>query len=324
MESFSIYFASSGITTYFFLPPLVAFCVSIFTSMAGLSGAVLLLPFQMSYLGFTSPAVSSTNLVYNIVAIPSGAYRYAREGRLAWPLAWIIIAGTLPGVFIGYYLRVWVLPDPAAFKLFVGCVLLYISVRLLYESWFSFRDRRRGREGLDRAGQTGIAGKTRNEMPPHINSSGGMRIEGAKLRLSKVEYSFQGQTFSFSTLGMFLLSLFAGLIGGAYGVGGAALIAPFCVFLFGLPIHTIAGAAMVGAFFTSVVGVFFYSVIPTGTRLSCAPDWPLGILFGLGGFAGTYCGARLQKFVPPMVLKVVLGVIIFLLSASYILQYFSD
>ncbi len=25
---------------------------------------------------------------------------------MAWPLTWVVIAGTLPGVFIGYYLRV--------------------------------------------------------------------------------------------------------------------------------------------------------------------------------------------------------------------------
>lgn len=85
-------------------------------------------------LGFTSPGVSSTNFVYNIVAIPSGVYQYFKEGRMAWPLTWVIIVGTLPGVFIGYYLRTLYLPDPRAFKLFVGLVLLYISSRLLYET----------------------------------------------------------------------------------------------------------------------------------------------------------------------------------------------
>ncbi|HSB32861.1 MAG TPA: sulfite exporter TauE/SafE family protein, partial [Nitrospirota bacterium] len=125
-------FPVSGVKTWVFLPPLVAFVVSSLTSMAGVSGAFILLPFQMSVLGFTSPAVSSTNFVYNIVAIPSGVYRYFKEGRMAWPLTWVVIIGTLPGVFIGYYLRILYLPDPRAFKLFVGMVLLYIGGRLLY------------------------------------------------------------------------------------------------------------------------------------------------------------------------------------------------
>ena len=126
-------FPVSGVETSIFIPPLVALVVSFFTSMGGVSGAFLLLPFQMSVLNYTSPSVSATNFVFNIVAIPSGVYRYIKEGRMAWPLTWIIIVGTLPGVFIGYYLRVFYLPDPGTFKLFVGCVLLYIGIRLLYE-----------------------------------------------------------------------------------------------------------------------------------------------------------------------------------------------
>ena len=133
MELFYMLFPVSGVKTYIFIPPLVAFIISFFTSMGGVSGAFLLLPFQMSFLHFTSPAVSSTNFLYNIVAIPSGVYRFIKEGRMAWPLTIVVILGTLPGVFIGYYIRVLYLPDPRAFKLFVGCVLMYIGTRLLYE-----------------------------------------------------------------------------------------------------------------------------------------------------------------------------------------------
>src|SRR4030043_1229520 len=128
-----MYFETAGVEVAPWIPPLVALVVSFFTSMGGVSGAFLLLPFQMSFLNFTSPSVSATNFVFNIVAIPSGVYRYLKEGRMAWPLTWVVIAGTLPGVFIGYYIRVFYLPDPRPFKLFVGCVPLYIGVRLVYE-----------------------------------------------------------------------------------------------------------------------------------------------------------------------------------------------
>src|SRR5512134_2885199 len=105
-------FPVSGVDTPVWVPPLVALVVSFFSSMGGVSGAVLLLPFQMSVLGFTSPAVSPTNLVFNIVAIPSGLYRYAREGRLIPPLTWVVVAGTVPGVMAGQLLRFSWLPDP--------------------------------------------------------------------------------------------------------------------------------------------------------------------------------------------------------------------
>lgn len=127
MDLLNMTFPISGVTTNILLPPLISMVISFFTSMGGISGAFLLLPFQMSVLNYTAPSVSGTNHVFNIVAIPSGVYRYIKEGRMAWPLTWVVIAGTLPGVFIGYYLRVLYLPEPKTFKLFVGCVLLYIG-----------------------------------------------------------------------------------------------------------------------------------------------------------------------------------------------------
>ena len=52
------------------------------------------------------------------------------------------------------------------------------------------------------------------------------------------------------------------------------------------------------------------------------PDWPLGFLFGIGGFVGIYLGARCQKFVPQKYIKLILGIIIVFLAIRYISQYF--
>jgi len=46
------------------------------------------------------------------------------------PLTWVVVAGTLPGVFIGAILRVAYLPDPKNFKLFAAGVLLYVGLRM--------------------------------------------------------------------------------------------------------------------------------------------------------------------------------------------------
>ena len=84
--------------------------------MAGITGAFLILPFQMSFLGFTTPSVSATNFLYNVVGTPGGIFRYMREGRMVWPLAAAITIGTLPGVLAGYYIRVSFLPEPRTFN----------------------------------------------------------------------------------------------------------------------------------------------------------------------------------------------------------------
>src|ERR1035441_2354127 len=86
-----MHFPISGVDCPVWLPPLVAFLVALLTTPAGISGAFLLLPFQMSVLGFVSRAVTPTNLVYNIFATPGGIYRYIHERRMNWALAGAII-----------------------------------------------------------------------------------------------------------------------------------------------------------------------------------------------------------------------------------------
>src|SRR3954462_2007948 len=109
-------FPTSGVEVNPLIPLLVAFLVSALTAPAGVSGAFLLLPFQVSVLGFTSPAVSPTNLVYNVFSTPGGVYRYVREGRGVWLLAWPVIGGPLPGAFVGALLRVTLPSNPPAFE----------------------------------------------------------------------------------------------------------------------------------------------------------------------------------------------------------------
>jgi hypothetical protein len=318
-----MYFETAGVEVTPWIPPLVAMVVSFFTSMGGVSGAFLLLPFQMSVLNFTSPSVSATNFVFNIVAIPSGVYRYLKEGRMAWPLTWVVIIGTLPGVFIGYYLRVLYLPDPRTFKLFVGCVLLYIGARLLYEMTGKAKTGKSKMKELEekfreRSKQIKDQQKSRvaSGLPPEAV------VKTISVRLTRIEYEFWGERFSYSTIAMFFLAFAVGIIGGTYGIGGGAIIAPFCVAVFHLPVYTIAGAALMGTLITSVAGVVFYSIIPAKAGMVTSPDWLLGFLFGAGGFVGIYLGARFQKFVPQKAIKLMLGTIIIFLAIRYISQYF--
>lgn len=304
MDIFNVYFPVSGVNTNIFLPPFVALFISFFTSMGGVSGAFLLLPFQMSVLNYTAPSVSGTNHVFNIIAIPSGVYRYIREGRMAWPLTVVIVAGTLPGVFIGYFVRVLYLPDPKAFKLFVGFVLLYMGLRLF-------------KEVIGSAGKTPSKGL--RDILRETTSPDRAIVKTISFSLKRVEYEFLGERFSFSTLSMFSLALVVGIIGGAYGIGGGSIIAPFCISFYGLPVYTVAGAALMGTFITSLTGVIFFTFIPS-TQLSTVPDWRLGILFGIGGLIGMYLGARTQRFVPQRFIKTLLAVILLVVAIRYILS----
>jgi uncharacterized membrane protein YfcA len=318
-----VLFQTAGIEVAPWLPPLVAFVISFFTSMGGVSGAFLLLPFQMSALGYTNPSVSATNQVFNIVAIPSGVYRYWREGRMVWPLTWVVVAGTLPGVLVGAFIRIVYLPEPRTFKVFAAGVLAYIGVKMISELTGKKKANSSGTGGGEQRFQEMVRlyltsaadrGKTTHAWSP---------VTVTHFTMRRLGYTFYDERFDVSFWGIFLLSLVVGVIGGIYGIGGGSIIAPFFISFFGLPVYTVAGAALMGTFVTSVAGVAFYQAIaPFYPDLSVAPDWLLGILFGIGGMAGMYLGARCQKLVPARAIKWMLAGIIILTAAKYVIDFF--
>lgn len=289
-------FPVSGVTVSPLVPLLAALGISTFTSMGGVSGAFVLLPFQVSVLGFTSPAVTPTNHLFNVVAIPSGVVRYVREGRMVWPLTGVIILGTLPGVLGGSLARVFLLPDPRDFKLFMGLVLLLIGGRLLLKV---------------------LRGQGARPAP-----GGAFRVEVRRFDWRRLEYTFGGRLHGISCPVLLGLTAVIGVIGGAYGVGGGAIIAPFLVSMFDLPVHTIAGATLCGTCLTSLLGVGFFAVArPLLGVAGVSPDWLLGLLLGAGGFAGMYIGARLQRRVPSRAIEGLLALVVTGLAASYVVGY---
>lgn len=297
-----ITFPVSGVTTWAFIPTLLAFIVSFFTSMGGVSGAFILLPFQMSVLHYTAPSVSGTNQLFNIIAIPSGVLRYVKEKRMLWPLTWVVIIGTLPGVVIGAWVRLEYLPNPKEFKLFAGFLLFYIGIKLLVDT---LKNRKSDLRNNDRSKQ-----KT------------DFIITETRVSLKYVKFRFGGEDYSFSVPGIFSICFIVGIIGGIYGIGGGSIIAPFFVAFFHLPVYAVAGAALMGSFVTSIAGVIMYQVLaPAYSNMVVAPDWFLGLLFGAGGVAGMYLGAKCQKHVPANAIKLILCFCVLFIASKYIVDF---
>lgn len=284
-----------------FVPPLVAFAVSFFTSMGGISGAFLLLPFQMTFLGYTNTSVSATNQLYNVFSNPGGVFRYYREKRMLWPLSWIVMAGAVPGVVIGGLVRINWLADVRPFKLFVALVLLGIGLEMIRDlfGWMRFKP-----------------------APKYEQSPPKPYVEVVERNLSRVSYTFDGYLYSFSVPILLFYSIAVGLVGGIYGIGGGAIIAPFLVSVFHLPIYTVAGATLAATFVNALAGVLFYIAIsPLYPDLSIAPDWGMALLLSLGGLLGMYFGAKFQKCISPVLLKWMLVVILFGTVIAYFVEF---
>ncbi|WP_217225280.1 sulfite exporter TauE/SafE family protein [Streptomyces anulatus] len=111
--------------------------ISVATAPVGVSGAVFLLPVQISVLGVPSPAVTPTNLLYNVVAGPGALLRHHRARTLRGPLTRLLVLGTVPGVVVGAVIRVFAVPGPTVFRLLIAVLLLPLG------SWLCLRTLRR-------------------------------------------------------------------------------------------------------------------------------------------------------------------------------------
>ena len=297
-----MHFPISGVDGPVWLPALAAFVAATVCVPAGLSGGILLLPFQMSVLGFVTPAVTPTNLLYNVFSTPGGVLRFVREHRMSWPLAATIVAGSLPGVLLGTFVRLRYLPEPRTMRLFTGAVLLWLAIRLFWSLRWAAR------------------AKTVQAPVAHAPASA---LKTTSVSLARIEYVFQGRRYGFRPGPLAAVSLGAGMLFGAYGAGGNAILAPYLVSLLRLPPHTVAGATLAGTFITSLAGVCaFEGAGYLTSHAAVQPDWLLGAMFGFGGLLGAYAGAWLQRFLSEAWIKLSLGFMVFAIALKYISAYF--
>jgi len=149
------------------------------------------------------------------------------------------------------------------------------------------------------------------------------KVNSLKSSFRRVSFTFGGKVYTYQPLTIYLICSFVGIIGGIYGIGGGSIIAPVLVTIIGLPVHVIAGAALLGTFVTSVSGVIFYQLLSfVYPQVAVSPDWMLGALFGSGGILGMYLGARVQKYVQPVYIKGILSCCILFVALKYISAFF--
>lgn len=108
--------------------------IAMLTAPVGVSGAVFLLPVQMDVLKVPSPAVTPTNLLYNVVSGPGALWRYWAQGQRPGELTKYMLAGTVPGVVVGACVRVFLIPDVRVFRLVAAAVLMPIGLWLTWRT----------------------------------------------------------------------------------------------------------------------------------------------------------------------------------------------
>ena len=104
-------------------------------------------------------------------------------------------------------------------------------------------------------------------------------------------------------LGIFAVSVAAGLIGAVAGVGGGILVIPALTIGFGVDIHLAIGASIVSVIATSSGAAAAY----VRDRMT---DMRVGMFLELATTTGAVCGALLSAVVAPALLFVLLGLVL--------------
>ncbi len=114
-------------------------------------------------------------------------------------------------------------------------------------------------------------------------------------------------------LGIFVISLVAGLIGALAGVGGGLFVVPALTILFGVDIHLAIGASIVGVIATSSGSAAAY----VRDQLT---DLHIGMFLELATTIGAIAGALLAAVVAPSLLFVVLGLVLLGSAATQLVR----
>ena len=112
-------------------------------------------------------------------------------------------------------------------------------------------------------------------------------------------------------LGIFAVSVVAGLIGALAGVGGGILVIPVLTFGFGVDIRLAVGASIISVIATSSGAAAAY----VRDRMT---DMRVGMFLELATTTGAVCGALLAAVVAPAFLYVLLGVVLLFSAAMQV------
>jgi uncharacterized membrane protein YfcA len=116
-----------------------------------------------------------------------------------------------------------------------------------------------------------------------------------------------------SDVGIFLVSVAAGLLGALAGVGGGILVIPSLTVIFGVDIRLAVGASIISVIATSSGAAAAY----VRDRVT---DMRVGMFLELATTTGAVMGATAAAFVSPSFLFVLLGLVLLTSAASQVLR----
>jgi len=142
-------------------------------------------------------------------------------------------------------------------------------------------------------------------------------IKTVKWGLTKTEFSFFGQTFTFSPVWAFIGGFVISCVASFLGVGGGFLYVPFLTSVVGLPMFVVAGTSALSVLIGMIFAIFNFMVLK-GVMVY----WPMIGAELVGIFIGSMIGPRTGKYIPNKVLKGIFIVLAIFIGLRYTLRGF--
>ncbi|MGM0417247.1 MAG: sulfite exporter TauE/SafE family protein [Thermodesulfobacteriota bacterium] len=308
------YFAIGG--TY--MNPLVvfigAFIIGTMFVIVGAAGGLFTAAFQITVIGTNgmvgingANAVKPTNMFLTLCSPITSVWTYFKEGRLAWPVALFFVTGIIIGAYwIGPEYSAKYLPMKA-YKFYLGFFCLVLFIKLWLESTKKSIEKKQAINAIVKKFDEEIK-KAKEE--GRAAQMGKISLD-KKWSLTKLSFSFWGESFKANPLVLFIGGILIGCIASAFGVGGGFMLVPFMTSVMGYPMYIAVPISLCGTFANSVGGIAKYFV--DGYQ----PDWIMAALIAAGAIIGGKIGPKIQKKLPEIFLKRALAVILFIVFLKY-------
>lgn len=200
----------------------IGFLAGTFGIIVGAGGGFLFVPALLIYLRLPPPVAAGTGLLVVFVNSLSGISGFVRQKRISYGLALRIVAGGIPGAFLGVWLAETVSSE-LFYKIFAA-LLVSLGVFLIVKQMPSSRI-----EAVPSA-----ANGSGN--PAHANR------EGSDVPLPQLLF----------------VGLLIGTISSYFGIGGGWLLVPILVYLFRIRPHIATATVIFSLSINSIVGGLIY------------------------------------------------------------------
>lgn len=243
--------------------------VAAFASMLGIGGGVMYTPLQVIF-GVDIHEAATTSLFLIMILSFSATRIYRRAGKVDWKMAIALETITMSGGFAGGYLSSFVPSLPL--KILLITVLVLAGITMLK-----------------------IGQRDHSHLIDHPSWYMWTRRRN-------------GERYTINMLIAFPISLVAGAISGAIGIGGGVLKVPMMAILLGVPIDI---AIATSAFMVGITALGGFA----GHLIAGHWDWKTSLILTPAIFIGAWIGAHTMLKIDKRKLRVAFGILVIIIAA---------